>query len=135
MKSFTALEGRARQQVAAFEADQSPSETRAACSAEQQRRGLLNILKSRSIGRQISRTRQLRSVDSRPNPVPPAGGTVAQTGTVDGADSGEPVVTRKMIAAGLSQLPKKLDLFEDRFDTLRDTVVAIYPAMQKVARP
>jgi len=40
-----------------------------------------------------------------------------------------------MIAAGLSQLPKKLDLLEDRFDTLRDTVVAIYQAMQKAARP
>jgi len=40
-----------------------------------------------------------------------------------------------MIAAGLSQLPKKLDLFENRFDTLRDTVVAIYRAMQKAARP
>jgi hypothetical protein len=52
-----------------------------------------------------------------------------------GIDSADTELPYAMIAAGLSQLPKKLDLFEDRFDTLRDTVVAIYPAMQKVARP
>jgi hypothetical protein len=33
-------------------------------------------------------------------------------------DSSEPIVTKAMVAAGLSQLPKRLDLLDDSYGTL-----------------
>jgi len=49
-----------------------------------------------------------------PNPISGDGCTVAQAGTVEGIDSADTELPYARIAAGLSQLPKKLDLFEDR---------------------
>jgi hypothetical protein len=58
----------------------------------------------------------VRCLTGGPNRVSGDGGTVAHAGTVEGIESADTELPYATIAAGLSQLPKKLDLFEDRFD-------------------
>ena len=53
------------------------------------------------------------------------GGAVAQGGTMRAPDSSEPEVTRVMIAAGISQLPRQ----DWDLDTATDALTRIYRVM------